>query len=107
VKASSPYDLSRTDRNPRPEYPVLIVVSSQREAEELQKRLHPSEFYVTSVNGPLVGHRFRMIQVCISAWENKMRASPSRMEIESVNRFLTEYLPTKLAAGCEQYIFRL
>ncbi len=103
---SSLYNPAREDRNPRPDLPVLIIVSTQRQAQALQRGLHPAEFYVTSLLGALVGRQFRMIQVCIGEWEERMRANPSHVEMEAVRDYL-DAAKTKLAAACTNHFYRL
>lgn len=97
---------SIADLNPHPQLPVLIIIPRHSEAERMQRSLNPHEFIVMGLHGPLTGLRFRMVQVCISGWEDQMRHRFSESEVRSVDDFL-RHARTKLGPGCEQHFYRL
>ena len=68
--------LDRKDKNPRPDLPVMLVVSTQTLADQLQHGLHPAEFWVVGAGHPLLSIRVRAIILAISDLEERIRSMP-------------------------------
>ena len=91
------------ERNPHPEWPVLLVVSDHLQAARLQRVLHRDEFLCVPVGASLAGIRVRAIMISIGSWEDRVRNLPPEAQQYESNRCRAwlELIRCRLGPACD------
>lgn len=83
---------------------VLMIVSTHREAEAMQRAFDPRVMHFVQVGGPMTGHRFRAIFVSTRLYLEQNHLSEAAMR--QYYQYLDQ-IRCRLAAGCAENFFTL